>query len=161
MGPARLSSALLARKGQAIPAGGAYGGTMLEPIAGLFGRGMIRPEPRAEHGAANETQTAAERAAGASAPATGTAPASSGATAAQHATGRREGPADATRLSLRLDAEHMARLRILAARRGRRPQQLLREALEVVFAASSDDCPCVRGETEACCRDAPDQGSKR
>lgn len=70
---------------------------------------------------------------------------------APHATGaaaaRRNAP---VRLSLHLDPERHARLRILAARKGARPQVLLREALDSVLAAGADECPCVRGEVPCC-----------
>ena len=56
----------------------------------------------------------------------------------------------AVRMSLRLDPERHTRLRIVAARKGARPQDLLREALDSVLATTPDDCPCVRGELPCC-----------
>ena len=152
MGPARLTGALLARKGDAAPVRGAYGGTILEPLPGLFGRGVLRAEPRtgADGGTApgpSLSSRAAVRRVAAVAEAL-----RSSATARTAPSVR---PGEAARLSLRLDGDQLTRLRILAARRGRRPQQLLREALEAVFAGTADECPCVRGADEACCKDIP------
>ncbi len=144
MGPARLTGALLARKGDAAPIRGAYGGTILEPLPGLFGNGVVRaaPQPGADDGAA-----------AASAPAVAVRRVATVAAALRGSA--TTPPADTARVSLRLAGEQLTRLRILAARRGRRPQQLLREALEAVFAGTSDACPCVRGADETCCKDPP------
>ena len=150
MGPARLTGALLARKGDAAPVRGAYGGTILEPLPGLFGRAGIRAEAQPEGDAGAQGSPARP-------------PAAVGRVAAVAEALRRRmprtvtlaQPSDAARLSLRLAGDELTRLRILAARRGRRPQQLLREALEAVFASSADACPCVRGADEPCCKELP------
>jgi hypothetical protein len=154
MGPARLTGALLARKGDAAPIRGAYGGTILEPMPGLFGSAPARAQAPAglDH-----------RKGPAPAPAPAVHPVASTsevvrAPAPPRRTRSAE-PADTARLSLRLDAEQLTRLRILAARRGRRPQQLLREALETVFAGTSDACPCVRGPDDPCCNAPPQRPS--
>ena len=177
MKPARLSSGLLARKGGAAPLAGAYGGTGLEPLIGLFGRGGIPARPPRWSAGGEPPAAAVQPAAaaavqhpsptparptptpdrlapvpGRSAPARAErAPHRPAPVPAPHAVlapaARRNAP---VRLSLHLDPECHARLRILAARKGARPQALLREALDSVLAAGADDCPCVRGEVPCC-----------
>jgi hypothetical protein len=137
MKPARLSSGLLARKGGAVPLAGAYGGTSLEPLIGLIGHGvrhparwpaMVEPSPPPAPAAPPSSRIAPRPAEPAASPSL-----------------------NPIRLSLKVDPERHARLRILAARKGTRPQDLLREALDsVLLAANSDDCPCVRGELPCC-----------
>jgi hypothetical protein len=182
MKPARLTSELLARKGGAAPLAGAYGGTGLEPLIGLFGRGAGRlgvveathprpeasepprgaavepwPSPVPPHAVAPYAAADRTRAARATVPdAAGRRRAAPGAdrqrgaapqAPASLAEARRNAPA---RLSLHLDVERHMRLRIVAARKGARPQDLLRQALDGVLAAATDECPCVRGELPCC-----------
>jgi plasmid stability protein len=52
-------------------------------------------------------------------------------------------PAAMTRLSLALDSELARPLGILAAKRGRRVQALVREALASYLATHRGDCPCM------------------
>lgn len=136
MREARLTGSLLARKGGAAPLAGAYGGTSLEPLIGLFGRGMIRPAGRVDSVELPPPATPPRlrlHATSATPPPPAVTTASAG-----------------VRMSLRLDPERHTRLRIVAARKGTRPQDLLREALDSVLAAAPDDCPCVRGELPCC-----------
>ncbi|HMR33269.1 MAG TPA: hypothetical protein PKA13_11355 [Geminicoccaceae bacterium] len=145
MKPARLTSGLLARKGGATPLAGAYGGTNLEPLIGLFGRGATRPTP-AWAGTAEPARPpvpAAQR----PMPAPARAPMQTSHATIEPMPLRRNAP---VRLGLRLDPDSHARLRIMAARKGVRPQDLVRDALQTVLATAKDDCPCVRGEL-ACC----------
>ncbi len=182
MKPARLSSGLLARKGGAAPLAGAYGGTGLEPLIGLFGRGGVPARPQRWPAGAEPPAVAVQPAAAAAvqhpspapvrpatalgrpAPARATTAPGRPATARTTAAPDRSAPVQAphvggptaarrnapVRLSLHLDPESHARLRILAARKGARPQALLREALDSVLAAGADECPCVRGEVPCC-----------
>lgn len=137
MKPARLTGGLLARKGGAAPLAGAYGGTSLEPLIGLFGRGAPRPASAWAETAEPVRAIPSEppRSALAARP------------AIEPIAIRRNAP---VRLGLRLDPDRHARLRIMAARKGVRPQDLLRDALDEVLAAAKDDCPCVRGELPCC-----------
>lgn len=137
MKPARLTSGLLARKGGAAPLAGAYGGTSLEPLIGLFGRGALRPTPAWADTAEPVRAIPSESPRPASAPRAVIEPIAI----------RRNVP---VRLGLRLDPDRHARLRIIAARKGVRPQDLLRDALDEVLATAKDDCPCMRGELPCC-----------
>jgi hypothetical protein len=136
MKPARLSSGLLARKGGAAPLAGAYGGTNLEPLIGLFGRGAARPSqwPDASDAARPALSEPQQLRPSPRQP-------------LEMPPVRRNAP---VRVSMQLDPERHARLRIMAARKGARPQDLLREVLDTVLAATTDDCPCVRGELPCC-----------
>ena len=161
MKPARLTSGLLARKGGAAPLAGAYGGTNLEPLIGLFGRGAPRPAPAWADAAepvlpvAPEPQRPAPAALASvprapAVPRTSAVPCAPGPRAAIEPMAlRRNAP---VRLGLRLDPDRHARLRIMAARKGVRPQDVLRDALDTVLATAKDDCPCVRGELPCCGR---------
>ncbi len=141
MKAARLTSGLLARKGGAAPLAGAYGGTGLEPLIGLFGRGATRPAWT------GDGETAKRPAAVEAVPHHAAQVLRPEQTRSEPASTRRDAP---VRLSLRLDHERHTRLRIMAARKGARPQDLLRDVLDSVLATSTDDCPCVRGELPCC-----------
>jgi hypothetical protein len=123
--PARLTSGLLARKGQALPTGGfAHAKLNLVPRLPSVGtpeqhrcgtsvpREALLPEPRRP------------------------APEPS----------RRPAPAqdDRVALTLRLDRARYTRLKILAARRARSGQELLLRALDAYLDACAVDCACLR-----------------
>jgi hypothetical protein len=125
--PARLTSALLARKGQAIPTGGFAHAKLA----------LVPPQPGAAKG---------ERPCRAGAPAGPAAPIGRLA----RAPGRRRGPEagrsadDRVAFTLRLDRERHLRLKLLAARRGRSGQEMLLRALDAYLEACGIDCPCLR-----------------
>ncbi|MFO1070213.1 MAG: hypothetical protein U1E14_16995 [Geminicoccaceae bacterium] len=118
---ARLTAALLAPKGAAAPATGAYSGTGLEPLVAA-GRGGLTLQAFPVRAELPRPAVALPAAA----------------------------PPARPRLSLSVDAEHHRRLRILAARRGRPAHELLREALDSVLRADAADCPCVQAAAECC-----------
>ena len=122
---ARLTSALLAPKGEARPAAGAYVGTGLEPLVAA-GRGALTLQAfPVRHEVPRPS-------------------------ALPPVPVRKPAPHARPRLSLSVDAEHHRRLRILAARRGRPAHELLREALASVLEADAADCPCVHPAAECC-----------
>ncbi|MCE3247284.1 MAG: hypothetical protein K0R41_1109 [Geminicoccaceae bacterium] len=128
--PARLTSALLARKGQAFPTGGVAGATIdacqpLPPpdrltaragMALVSDRGGVRPARQAK------------------------------------GTGRGPGNGDDGRvaLTLRLDRERHRRLRIFGARHERTSQEVILKALDAYLAACGADCACLRDAAEGC-----------
>jgi hypothetical protein len=125
--PARLTSALLARKGHALPTGGFAHAKLdlipVQPVAPVPERpvegGAVpreAPKPRARRSAA-----------GPEAPGRGRQPASD----------------ERVAFTLRLDPERHARLRILAARRGRSGQEMLLKALDAYLEACAVDCACL------------------
>jgi len=121
--PARLTSALLARKGQALPTGGFAHAKLA----------LIPPQPSAAkrdrrccEGAASEDPAAPIRRL---APEPGRRP-------AQVAEAR-------VAFTVRLDRERHLRLKILAARRGRSGQEMLLRALDAYLEACAIDCPCM------------------
>jgi hypothetical protein len=119
--PARLTSALLARKGQALPTGGfAHAKLALMPPQ-LTVRKLDR-----------ECRDAA------SPPGAPTAPVRRRA--------RPPRPAADVRVAftLRLDRERHARLKLLAARRGRSCQEMLLRALDAYLEACAMDRRCLR-----------------
>ena len=134
--PARLTSALLARKGQANPTGGFAHAKLA----------LIPPQPSA---AKRDRQCC-----GAAGSAVGP---DGGAAMLRHLVrepGRRRGPVadnrgagDRVAFTLRLDRERHLRLKILAARRGRSRQEMLLRALDAYLEACAIDCPCLRVPT--------------
>jgi hypothetical protein len=121
--PARLTSALLARKGQALPTGGfAHAKLALMP-----------PLP--------PTTTKLER------DCCGLAPSSASPRVRRPAPQARAGAGDRVAFTLRLDRERHLRLKVLAARRGRSGQEMLLRALDAYLEACAEDCPCLRGAT--------------
>jgi len=115
--PARLTSDLLVRKGQALPASG-----YIQPA--------IRLAEISTHGGASDR---AQR----PAPLPGTTLALAGG-----GSDRTERPVC---LTLRLDPGRHSRLRIFAARRGESAQKVLISALDAYLAACGADCACMRG----------------
>jgi hypothetical protein len=121
--PARLTSALLARKGQALPTGGFAHAKLA----------LIPPQPSAARRnreccgsiSSQESSTTPRRARRQPRPATG----------------------DRVAFTLRLDQERHVRLKILAARRGRSGQEMLLRALDAYLEACAADCPGLRGAT--------------
>ena len=127
--PARLTSALLARKGEALPTGGFAGaaidaGQPLPPPATLTRRASMA--------------LVSDR----------------GARPARPVKGGGRGPGDGgdarVALTLRLDRERHRRLRIFGARHDRTSQEVILEALDAYLAACGADCACLRGEADGC-----------
>lgn len=120
--PARLTAALLARKGHALPTGG-FAHSRLDRLPPPASTAKPDRQPWAAPASA-EPQPEGPR------------PAPRRSTAA----------ADADRIAftLRLDRDRHARLRILAARRGRSGQEMLIKALDAYLEACAADCPCLR-----------------
>jgi len=125
--PARLTSALLARKGQALPTGGFAHAKLA----------LIPPQPSAAKRDRPCCETAASE--GPAAPIRRL--------AAEPR--RRPGPVaeDRVAFTVRLDRERHLRLKILAARRGRSGQEMLLRALDAYLEACAIDCPCMRVAT--------------
>jgi hypothetical protein len=123
--PARLTASLLARKGQALPTGGfAHAKLDLLPLQ------TSAPKPERQPWAAPATPAArTERSCAVHAEPTHD--------AAEAEDGR-------VAFTLRLDRDRHARLRILAARRGRSGQEMLIKALDAYLEACAIDCPCLR-----------------
>ena len=124
---ARLTSALLARKGQAFPTGG----FACPPID------LGQPLPAPDKLSPPRRGLALAR----------------GALATQLQPLRRPPrPSDDGRvaLTLRLDRERHRRLRIFAARRERTSQEVILRALDVYLEAYGADCACLRGGLESC-----------
>src|SRR5262245_42912290 len=115
--PARLTSRLLARKGQALPTGGfAHANLNLVPRL----PSVATPEPhRCGTSVAREALLPELR---------------------------RSAPAqdDRVALTLRLDRTRYTRLKVLAARRSRSGQELLLRALDAYLDACAVDCACLR-----------------
>jgi hypothetical protein len=125
--PARLTSDLLARKGHALPTGG-FAHAKLD---------LIPPQP---------TIAKPERSVQAGATPREALGQSWHPAAAARAPRQARQPAADERVAftLRLDPERHARLRILAARRGRSGQEMLLKALDAYLEACAADCPCLR-----------------
>lgn len=123
--PARLTAALLARKGNALPTGGFAHSRLdrLPPPASA-------PKPDRQPWAAPGPDEAAREP---SRP-------------AQPEPCRSIGETEDERVAftLRLDRDRHARLRILAAKRGRSGQEMLVKALDAYLEACATDCPCLR-----------------
>ena len=132
--PARLTSALLARKGQAYPTGGfAYPAMDLgQPLPGPDKLSPPRRSLARARGALNSVGGA---------PATQLRPLRR--PPSQSDDGR-------VALTLRLDRERHRRLRIFAARHERTGQEVILRALDLYLAACGPDCACLRGEPEGC-----------
>ncbi|MGH6899724.1 MAG: CopG family ribbon-helix-helix protein [Geminicoccaceae bacterium] len=122
--PARLTSALLARKGQALPTGG-FAQAKLALIPS-------QPTAAKRNRQCCDTLSSSERPA-----------------APVRRSGRRPGAGagDRVAFTVRLDHERHTRLKILAARRGRSGQEMLLRALDAYLEACAIDCPCLRGAT--------------
>ena len=123
--PARLTSGLLARKGQALPTGGfAHAKLDLVPL-----------QPSVAKAEQHRCGTSVPRAA-LLPELRRPAPEPS----------RRPAPAqdDRVALTLRLDRARYTRLKILAARRARSGQELLLRALDAYLEACAVDCACLR-----------------
>lgn len=130
--PARLTSALLARKGQANPTGGFAHAKLA----------LIPPQPSA---AKRDRQCC------------GAVGSDDGAATVRRLApgpGRRRGSVavdrgggDRVAFTVRLDRERHLRLKILAARRGRSGQEMLLRALDAYLEACAMDCPCLRVPT--------------
>jgi hypothetical protein len=130
---ARLTSALLARKGQAFPTGGFACPTidLRQPLPApdKLGprRGVVLTRGTPEH--------------------------ARGALATQISRLRRpprRGDDGRVALTLRLDRERHRRLRIFAARHERTSQEVILRALDVYFEAYGADCACLRAGPEGC-----------
>jgi hypothetical protein len=119
--PARLTSALLARKGQALPTGG-------------FAHAKLALLPTQPSAAKRQRQGCDARAS------SGTPAAPARHPARQRAAGAGERVA----LTVRLDRERQSRLKILAVRGGRSCQEILLRALDVYLEVCAVDCPCLR-----------------
>ena len=119
--PARLTSDLLARKGQALPTGG-FAHAKLDLIPAQ--PAMAKPEREPQAPASRRQRS----------------------TSAPQEPGHPRQPAADERVAftLRLDPERHARLRILAARRGCSGQEMLLKALDAYLEACAADCPCLR-----------------
>jgi hypothetical protein len=126
--PARLTAALLARKGHALPTGGFAHSRLdrLPPPASP-------PKPDRQPWAAPQPIEAPRERPSLlqSEPCQSIADADDGRVA----------------FTLRLDRDRHARLRILAARRGRSGQEMLIKALDAYLEACATDCPCLRATT--------------
>lgn len=131
---ARLTSALLVRKGQAFPTGG-FACPAIDSGQPLPAPDKLSPPRRGmalARGAVNGA---------------------GGALASQARRLRRPpGPSDEGRvaLTLRLDRERHRRLRIFAARHERTSQDVILRALDAYLAACGADCACLRGAPEGC-----------
>jgi hypothetical protein len=123
--PARLTSGLLARKGQALPTGG-------------FAHAKLELVPRLPSAAKPEQHRC-----GTSLPHEALLPEPR---RPAPEPGRRPAPAhdDRVALTLRLDRARYTRLKILAARRARSGQELLLRALDAYLEACAVDCACLR-----------------
>jgi hypothetical protein len=123
--PARLTSALLARKGQALPTGGFAHAKLA----------LIPPQPAA---AKRNRQCCDTLSSSESPPAPGRRPA------------RQRGAVagDRVAFTVRLDRERHSRLKILAARRGRSCQEMLLRALDAYLEACATDCPSLRRDSD-------------
>ena len=124
---ARLTSALLARKGQAFPTGGFACPTI----------DLGQPLPAPEKLSPPRRGTALAR----------------GALATQLQPLRRpsrQSDDGRVALTLRLDRERHRRLRIFAARHERTSQEVILRALDVYLEAFGADCACLRGGPEGC-----------
>jgi hypothetical protein len=123
--PARLTSGLLARKGQALPTGG-FAHARLNLVPRL--PAAAKPEqhrcgtPLPREALLPELRRPAPE------------------------PSRRPAPArdDRVALTLRLDRARYTRLKILAARRARSGQELLLRALDAYLEACAVDCACLR-----------------
>jgi hypothetical protein len=125
--PARLTSGLLARKGQALPTGGfAYARLDLVP-----------PLPAAARSEQPRCGTAA--------PAALLLPDLRRAATADEPRRRpAHAPDDRVAFTVRLDRARYTRLKILAARRARSGQEVLLRALDAYLDACAADCACLR-----------------
>jgi hypothetical protein len=131
---ARLTSALLARKGQAFPTGGfAY------PTIDLG-----QPLPAPDKLSPPRRGTALARGA----------PDGAGGALATQVRRLRRPPSESddvrVALTLRLDRARHRRLRIFAARHERTSQDVILRALDLFLAACGADCACLRGAPEGC-----------
>ena len=136
--PARLTSSLLVRKGDAAPAG-------RPPSLGFAGSppsgSVVQARPlAAEVGPA----PLAGASTGTSRPASATA----GRTQASRAGGG--GPGERCTTTLRLDPVRHYRLKLFAARQRTEVQEVLVRALDAFLEARAGDCPCLRSESRAC-----------
>ena len=122
--PARLTSALLARKGDALPTGG-FAHTRLD---------LVPPQPSAARLEPQRRGTSRPRSALSHDLPTAQKP------------NRRTARADQDRVAftVRLDRERHLRLKILAARRGSSGQEILMQALDAYLEACATDCACLR-----------------
>lgn len=124
--PARLTSALLARKGDALPTGG-FAHTRLD---------LVPPQPSAARLEQQRCGTSVPRA-----------PLLPDITrpAAQKPSRRADRAGqDRVAFTVRLDRQRHTRLKILAARRGRSGQEILIKALDAYLEACATDCACLR-----------------
>jgi hypothetical protein len=124
--PARLTGALLARKGEALPTGGfAYAQLDLAP-----------PQPSTARREQQRYGTS---------PAREALPPDLRRPTPRHEPGRRPDHDDGrVALTLRLDRARYTRPKILAARRARFGQELLLAALDAYLEACATDCACLR-----------------
>jgi hypothetical protein len=130
---ARLTSALLARKGQAFPTGGFACPTI----------DLGQPLPAPDKLGPRRGVVLAQ----------GTPECAGGALATRLRLLRRpprQGDDGRVALTLRLDRERHRRLRIFAARHERTSQEVILRALDVYLEACGADCPCLRGGLEGC-----------
>ena len=131
---ARLTSALLARKGQASPTGG-FACPTIDLGQPLPAPDKLRPLHRGmvlAHGPLNDA---------------------GGALATRVRRLRRppgQGDNGRVALTLRLDRERHRRLKIFAARLERTSQEVMLRALDVYLEACGADCACLRGEPVGC-----------
>lgn len=132
--PARLAGTLLARKGQACPAGArAHAGIASPPPLPPATPRSARPR-RADNVRSLET-------------------------AATTAAGRKDQPdagkAGRVTLTVKLDPARRARLKILAAREQRTSQDLMIEALDALLEARGPACACMRSGSACNPRNCP------
>jgi hypothetical protein len=123
--PARLTSALLARKGHALPTGG-FAHSRL---------GLVSPQPAAVK---REPQRA-----GASGPRAPLSPDLIRRSAAKPSRAPDRAGQDRIAVTVRLDRKRYTRLKSLAARDGRSGQEILMEALDAYLEACAADCACM------------------
>lgn len=126
---ARLTAALLAPKGTAQPLHGVYEHPMQKPALS-FGMSEAAREPKPSWA----TNVSRVRLASNPAPRPAT-------------------TAGRFRLSCSIDRDQHRQLRILAARRGRSIQDVLREAIDSHVQAARRDCACMSGGAHACACD--------
>jgi len=132
--PARLTSALLARKGQAFPTAALACPTIevSQPLPAPDKLSPRRAGLALVGGTPGHSSVRARRGYGAG--------------------GSGHGEDGRVALTLRLDRERHRRLRIFAARHERTSQEVILEALDAYLAACGGDCACLRGAPEGWAR---------
>lgn len=124
--PARLTSALLARKGDALPTGG-FAHARLD---------LVPPQPSVARLEQQRCGTSLPRAA--------LVPDLTRPAAQKPSRRPDRAGQDRVAFTVRLDRERYMRLKIFAARRGRSGQEILTRALDAYLEACATDCACLR-----------------